>query len=85
MDNKIFKGWLNIVDKQMKMQNRNILMFLDNFSGHQVDTYGNIKICFFPANCTSVLQPLDQSIIQSFKTKYRSEIIRDKLDAIEYG
>ena len=40
---------------------------------------------FFPANCTSKVQPLDQGIIQAFKVKYRSQVVTEKLDAIDYG
>ena len=60
MDNSIFKEWLCILNRKFKSENRQILLFIDNFSGHQIDEYSNIKIVFFPANCTSVLQPLDQ-------------------------
>ena len=85
MTSKIFKEWLTILNKQFLSENRKILLLVDNFSGHPNDTYSNIEIKYFPANCTSVLQPLDQGIIQAFKTKYRTSIVREKLDAIEYG
>lgn len=56
---------------------------MDNFSGHKFGSYSNIKIHFFPPNTTSVLQPLDQGIIESFKSHYRSQLIREKIAAIE--
>ncbi len=34
---------------------------------------------------TSVLQPMDQGIIASFKMKYRSFMMKEKIEAIEYS
>ena len=80
MTNDIFTEWLINADKHFKSESRNVLLFLDNFSGHKSDlNLTNIKIHYFPPNCTSILQPMDQGIIQSFKMKYRRSIIEDKL------
>jgi hypothetical protein len=80
MNAEIFSKFLNDLDNRMKRTNRTILLFLDNFSGHESDlVLGNVKIHFFPPNCTSVLQPMDQGIIQAFKMKYRRLLIEDKL------
>ena len=86
MDNIIFKEWLQILDRKFKSENRQILLLIDNFSGHKINSsYSNIVVKFFSANCTWRLQPLDQGIINAFKIKYRSEIVSDKLEAIEHG
>ena len=34
-------------------------------------TLSNLKVVWFPANCTSVMQPLDQGIIHATKSTYR--------------
>jgi hypothetical protein len=64
----------------MKRNDRKVLLFLDNFSGHLIDSHlTNVKIHFLPPNCISVLQPMDQGIIQAFKMKYRRLVVEDKL------
>ncbi len=93
MTDEIFREWLTKIDHQFKAQNRKILLFLDNFSGHCDATkskktpiqLSNVNLIFFPPNCTSVLQPMDQGIIQSFKMKYRRAVVEEKVQAIEYG
>ncbi|KAH8018508.1 hypothetical protein HPB51_008207 [Rhipicephalus microplus] len=35
----------------------------------------NVRLVFFPPNCTFVLQPLDRGIIRSFKCAYRERLI----------
>ena len=76
MNEDIFQEWLIQFDEQCKRRNRNIILFLDNFSGHYTNAnLSNIKLAFLPANTTSITQPLDQGIIQNFKLRYRSKII----------
>ncbi len=36
----------------------------------------NIKLKFFPANTTAVIQPLDQGIIRTFKAHYRRYLVK---------
>ena len=55
---------------------RQVLLTMDNFSAHYSGVElcpppPNIRICWLPANSTSCFQPLDQGIIQSFKSQYR--------------
>jgi hypothetical protein len=92
MTDDIFREWLSKIDRQFKSENRKVLLFLDNFSGHCDASkskkapvlLSNTHIVFFPPNCTSVLQPMDQGIIQSFKMKYRRSIVEDKMEAVEH-
>jgi hypothetical protein len=87
MTTALFKIWLIKLDNKMKMKNKHILLFLDNFSGHNIDlALENIKIAFYLPNCTSVLQPLDQGIIRNFKYFYRTKVLRHiiaRLDSVE--
>ena len=54
-------------------------LFLDNFSVHLTKLkFSHIRIEFYPPNCTSLLQHLDQGIIPSFlaraKPKYLKQV-----------
>lgn len=57
-------------------------MLIDNCSAHKpLPSLSNLTVEYLPANTTSILQPLDQGIVQSFKVHYRREmcsrILRD--------
>lgn len=80
MDTKLFTEWLNSVNKRMKKRRRNILLFLDNAPSHPTIKLSNVMVHFFPANCTSHLQPMDQGIIKTVKMGYRKRL----LTSIEY-
>lgn len=56
------------------------LLVLDNAPGHGPNDVlasrdGNIKSMFLPPNCTPLLQPMDQNIIQMVKTQYKKKIL----------
>ncbi|XP_053568008.1 tigger transposable element-derived protein 1-like [Bombina bombina] len=51
----------------------NILLLLDNALGHPTtldDMHPNVKVVFLPPNTTSLIQPMDQGVIASFKAYY---------------
>ena len=89
MTEQIFREWLQRLDSEFRSQNRRILLLLDNFSGHKENKNNapfkltNIELHFYPPNCTSILQPMNQGIIQNFKTTYRRHLIQERLEAIE--
>jgi hypothetical protein len=60
--------WIKLLDKQMRRENRFIVLTADNFSGHAI-TYNptNIQLEFFEPNLTSYVQPCDAGIIRCFK------------------
>lgn len=87
MTQVIFDEWMTTLDRSMRSQNRGILLFLDNFSGHGVShlMLTNVTVKFFPPNTTSMLQPLDQGIINCFKRHYRDKLVQNIVDHLECG
>ena len=83
--------WTKILkdfDRAMVKQNRKVLLFADNASCHKLDEdfiLKNVNIQFLPPNTTSIIQPLDQGIIHTFKVYYQQHIVRKQLLALEKG
>ena len=80
------KGWMNselfyerllAFNGEMTSQNRIVLLFLDNFGGHQCAYHEeeslltHVKVEWLPPNCTSIVQPIDQGIGCALKIRYR--------------
>lgn len=77
MTKDIMTNWLISLDQRMLRKNRKILLFLDNASSHPPALkLKSVKLVFLPPNATSLLQPLDQGIIRSFKVHYRKLFLR---------
>ena len=79
INSEIISGVLKSLDRKMKMQNRNAILFLDNATIRQEsieENLSNIKVVFLPKSTTSRLQTLDAGIIRAFKLKYRKLLIR---------
>ena len=75
------------MNELFKNQKRNCLILLDNAASHSIADMvltkagsfecfkmSNLLLLFMPANCTSVVQPLDQGIIAAFKARYKSKL-----------
>jgi hypothetical protein len=82
----IFTDYLRALDAKMSSQNSKILHFLDQCATHPQDTsyLKNVKVVFFPPNSTSILQPLDQGIIRSFKHYYHKQLVRKTIYMIDH-
>lgn len=87
MTANIFTEWLKKLDKDMKKRKRKILLFMDQSTAHPQDTdfLQNVKVVFFPPNCTSKLQPLDLGIIKNLKVHYRKRLVQHALQSITTG
>lgn len=66
---------------------RNVLLIMDNAPTHQLaDLHlSNTTVEFFPANVTSVVQPMDAGIIRAVKQRYRTKFIKHKIAAYDMG
>ena len=86
------KAWMNInicwkwfnevfYPEVKRRTGRRVLLLIDNAPGH-FDAFerDNIKVAFFPPNCTSWKQPCDMGIIASLKKRYKYLYLKDVLD-----
>lgn len=72
MTSVLFKKWLAEWDKELRGQNKRILLLVDNCSAHPQNVeLTNIEVAFFPPNTTALLQPCDQGVIRAVKAHYR--------------
>ena len=73
------KAWLERLNGSMKLQGRNILLFVDNCGAHPDTQPSNLKVVFLPPNTTSRLQPCDAGIIANVTSLYRKRLLRHVL------
>nr|XP_022910254.1 tigger transposable element-derived protein 1-like [Onthophagus taurus] len=66
-------------DKSLEFK---VLLIIDNAPGHPHIEHPNVEFCFLPPNTTSLIQPLDQGIIATFKTYYVKQTFRYILDKL---
>ncbi|XP_054734703.1 jerky protein homolog-like [Anastrepha obliqua] len=88
MDQTIFRDWFmnsfvpNVRNYLMSEGlSQKAVLVLDNAPSHPVEDLkiddGNIFCYFLPPNSTAVLQPMDQSVIETLKRRYRKKFIQD--------
>lgn len=88
MTMSIFFDWLTRFDSYIRRTpGRNVLLLLDNFSGHgshsSLPNLECVQVLFLPPNTTSKLQPMDAGIIACLKRRYRSVQYSRALDLLE--
>lgn len=70
------KKFLTTVNKPLKA-----LLLIDNAPSHpsveEVNTDPNFRIMFLPPNCTAILQPMDQNLIENIKVSYRKRLLNN--------
>ncbi|GBM25899.1 Tigger transposable element-derived protein 6 [Araneus ventricosus] len=82
MTTDIMSDWLVELDK-IKKQKRKSILFMSNATSHPGDLkLKNINLVLLPPNTTSMLQPLVQVIIRSFKVGCRKLLRRHALSQI---
>jgi hypothetical protein len=86
MDVKTCWKWFNEVflPEVKKRTGCQVLLMLDNAPGHfEAFEHDNVKIVFFPPNCTSWKQPCDMGIIAAMKKRFKYLYLKDVLDFYE--
>lgn len=79
MTSQLFEEEIRKWDAELK--GKKILLLVDNCPAHPViSDLQNIELCFLPANTTSVLQPMDQSVIKSLKSHYRRRLLMELVE-----
>ena len=73
----------------MKEESKAVLV-LDNCSAHPkaselVSADGKIFAHFLPANVTSLIQPMDQGVLQAIKMRYRKKLLRNLIIGDDVG
>ena len=77
----------------MKIQGKKVLLLMDNFSAHELgvelleeaQALTNTKVMWLPPNATSVHQPLDQGIIQNWKSYVKKQFVTFMADTFDAG
>ncbi|XP_064421091.1 tigger transposable element-derived protein 1-like [Latimeria chalumnae] len=89
----LFIDWFNNcfvheVEKYLASKNLafKVLLILDNAPGHPESlqfAHPNVEVVFLPPNTTSLLQPMDQGLIKTFKSYYTRHTFKRILDQME--
>ena len=79
MTTDLFQAWLQATNNKFSIQQRKVLLFVDNCPAHPDIQLSHIKLVFLQANTTSKLQPMDAGIIQTVKLNYRKRMVRHLL------
>jgi hypothetical protein len=87
MTTTFFTEFLRALDASMGVQGRNIFLFVGNCAAHPQDMsfLRNVKVVYYPPNCTSVLQPLDLGTIKCFKQLYKKHLVQKAVCLMDSG
>ncbi len=86
MTGPLFAEFMHSFNSYMSHMLRKVILFLDNAPSHMMQkSWSNVRVEFLPANTTSKLQPIDQGIIKSLKGRYRADLAKKYLIALNAG
>ncbi|GFW19277.1 tigger transposable element-derived protein 1 [Trichonephila clavipes] len=90
MTTAIFTEWFNnclVPEVEVYMKEKSldfkVLLIADNAASHSQLEHPNIQLVFLPPNTTSLIQPLDQGIIATFKKYYFKTTYKFILNKLE--
>ena len=68
MTGVLFEEWVRKLDSSFRAKSRKVALLIDNCPRHpEIKNLTNINIIFLPPNTTSVLQPMDQGVVEASK------------------
>ncbi|XP_042912021.1 uncharacterized protein [Parasteatoda tepidariorum] len=84
------KSWMTVTiwektirrsDRQFVKKKREVVFIADNCTAHaNIPELASIELVFLSPNVTSVLQPLDQGVIENLKVNYRDDETEEEDD-----
>ncbi|XP_043465305.1 jerky protein homolog-like [Leptopilina heterotoma] len=85
-----FNQFVPLVERflEEKGLSRKAILLLDNAPSHPNESTlrsGNIIVKFFPPNVTSIGQPMDQGVLETFKRHYRRYLLQKILEKCTAG
>ena len=91
MNSAIFSDWFNKEfvpgikhhQRSNSIRNPKALLLMDNCSAHPdalSSSDGSITCMFLPPNTTSILQPMDQGVLQGMKTRYKKKLLQQVIN-----
>ncbi|XP_074753618.1 uncharacterized protein LOC141956714 [Athene noctua] len=75
---RIFQEWILRWDQELRHHCRRVVLFVGRSSAHPPELstkLHNIRLVFFPADASSVAQPMDLGIIPNLKGHYRALVL----------
>ena len=84
MNREIFEEWVRKLDRKFRADDRKIVLIIDTCPAHPpISNLTNLQIVFLHPNTTSILQPMDQGVINSLKAHYLGRVVRLLCRALE--
>lgn len=88
INKEIFEEWFTDVfvpKVKIFLNSKNLpktaLLLVDNCRSHRYIKINEIEVIFFPPNVTSLIQPMDQGIIQTVKLNYEINLVNSIIEA----
>lgn len=86
MTAEIFIGFLRRLNLFLQNRRKKAILLMDNAAVHNIAKLqhnSNVEVKFLPANTKAVCQPLDQSIIRAWKSRYLSLLLKRLISVID--
>ena len=84
MSGELFEEWLYKLDNKFHQVGRKMDIIDDNYPAHlHIETLKAMTVVFLLKNTNSITQRMNQDITRSWKTKYRTILVRRIITALD--